>query len=143
MYYAIIWGVLFFLLLGVEMITGTFYLLMISIGMLAGAGAALLGLDVIWQIGLAGSISAVITALFHFKRVKNPKAAIYSENKDALIDIGQLVEVNHWGPDKTTQVRHRGAEWSARWVGEGVPTVGSCVIRGIKGSQLQLNKVSP
>lgn len=139
MYPAIVWGVIFFVLLGVEMFTGTFYLLMISIGALVGAAAALLGLDVTWQIGLAGIVSAMTTALFHFKRARNPRSAIYNENKDALIDIGQFVEVAHWTPDQTTQVRHRGAEWAARWSGKGTPITGRCVIRGIIGSQLQLD----
>jgi len=139
MYPAIIWGVIFFALIGVEMFTGTFYLLMISIGALVGAIAALLGFDTTWQIGLAGSVAAITTGLCHFKRARNPKSAIYSENKDALIDIGQIVEVVHWEPDQTTQVRHRGAEWSARWAGTGAPVTGPCIIRGIRGAQLQLD----
>lgn len=136
---ALIWGIVFLLLLGTELMTGTFYLLMIALGAAIGGIAAFIGLDLYWQLALAGTSAAAATAILHFRRYKNPKSAIYTENKNALIDIGQRVDVVHWNADKTTKVRHRGVEWSARWVGEGAPATGSCVIQGIVGSQLQLS----
>lgn len=136
---AIIWGVIFFILIAVEMMTGTFYLLMISIGALAGAVAALIGLDALWQIGISGVVAAFATGICHFKIVRHRKSPIYSENKNTIIDIGEFVEVTHWSHNKTTQVRYRGAEWSAIWAGKEAPVIGNCIILGMQGNQLLLD----
>lgn len=136
---AIWWGIVVLVLIGSEMFTGTFYLLMLALGAIVGAVAALAGLDLNWQILLASVTAILATGLLHMRRYKNPRSANYAENKDAIIDIGETVEVTHWSPEQTTQVKYRGATWSARWVGQGQPQTGRCIIRGMKGSQLQLD----
>ena len=133
------WGIAAAVLIGLELVTGTFYLLMLALGTIVGAVAYLIGLSFNWQIVCAALTAAVATGLWHFKRYKNPRSKIYFENKNALIDIGETVEVVHWNPDQTTKVRYRGAEWSALWIGEGEPQTGRCTISAIKGSQLQLD----
>lgn len=135
---AIIWSIAFLVVLGVELLIGTFYLLMVSLGIAVGALAAWAGLGPVWQFALAGVIGIAATAGLHFKRYKTSKTPAYSENKNVLIDIGETVEVDHWDSNLITNVRYRGANWSARWAGEGSPTTGLCVISGIEGNQLQL-----
>ena len=49
----IYWFLLALVLLGLEMATGTFYLLMVAIAMAAGGLAALLGTSVAWQLTLS------------------------------------------------------------------------------------------
>lgn len=136
---AVIWSIAFLILLGMELLLGTFYLLMVALGVAAGALAAWAGLDPVWQFALAGVIGFAATAGLHFKRYKTSKTPIYSENKNVLLDIGETVEVTYWNTaNLTATVRYRGANWSACWVGQGNPTTGLCVIKGIDGSQLQL-----
>lgn len=138
MNYAYWWGIAAAVLIGVELLIGTFYLLMVALGLGAGALAAFLGLSLNMQILCATLTASVTTGLWHWKNYKNPRAAIYSENKDAIIDIGETVEVVNWDAQQTTKVRYRGAQWAARWVGPGDPQIGHCAIQGMKGSELQL-----
>lgn len=136
-----LWGILAAVLIGCELVTGTFYLLMISIGALVGLLCAWLNLSITMQLLLAAITCIAATAGWHYKRYKNPKAPIYSRNKDALIDIGENVEVVHWQPNGTTQVRYRGAEWSAVWIGSNEPKTGSCIIKGMRGNQLEIDSI--
>lgn len=137
-----LWGILIAILIGCELLTGTFYLLMIAIGSLAGLVCAFLDFSVTVQLAAAAIACVALTSLWHYKNFKNPKAAIYSKNKDALIDIGERVEVSHWLPNHTTQIRYRGADWTAVWIGEGEPRTGTCVIQGMRGNQLELAALS-
>lgn len=132
------WAFIAVVLIGLEILTGTFYLLMIALGAMVGFLFAIPGLSLNWQLGAAALAAIAATAGWHFYRYKNPKSAVYSENKDALIDIGETVNVIHWDPQQATQVRYRGANWSARWAGQGEPCTGACIIKGMKGNQLLL-----
>jgi len=49
------WFLLALVLLGLEMVTGTFYLLMLSGAMAVGGFAALLGASVTWQLTLCAA----------------------------------------------------------------------------------------
>lgn len=137
-----LWGILAAVLIGCELVTGTFYLLMISLGALVGLLCAWLNLSITVQLLFAAFTCIATTAGLYYKRYKNPKTPVYSRNKDALIDIGENVEVVFWRPNGTTQVRYRGAEWSAVWVGNSEPKTGSCIIKGMRGNQLEVDSMA-
>ena len=104
-----IWWVLAGLLVAVELATGTFYLLMLAIGMVAGAVAAHLGLPIVGQIVAAAVVGGGAVVLQYWRGKKQLKAAPANANRDVHIDIGEMVTVEAWAPDGTTTVKYRGA----------------------------------
>ena len=80
-----------------ELATGTFYLLMIALGLAAGAIAAHLGLAQPSQLVAAAVVGGGATALWHWQRAgarrTRPPAR---QNRDVNLDIGERVHVAAW-----------------------------------------------
>ena len=110
---ATIWWVLAGALVAVELATGTFYLLMISIGMAAGALAAQAGAPLAAQIVSAAVVGGGAVVVWNWRGSKKPKAAPVNANSDVHIDIGEMVHVEQWASDGTAVVKYRGANWTA------------------------------
>jgi membrane protein implicated in regulation of membrane protease activity len=110
---ATVWWVLAGAMVALELATGTFYLLMISIGVIAGALAAHAGVPLAGQIVSAALVGGGAVVGWNWRRSMQPKAASANANADVLIDIGELVQVEHWEADGTAVVKHRGANWTA------------------------------
>lgn len=140
--YATTWWIVCGLLIAVELGTGSFYLLMLALGCAAGALAAHLGLGGSTQTATAAFVGGTALVLWHLKRERSGKPAPAQSNPDASLDIGQKVQVEQWRADGSTQVRYRGAEWQARFQGQGTPEPGAFVIHAIEGSQLLLDRQS-
>ena len=129
------WWVACGILVAVELATGTFYLLMLAIGAAAAAIAAHLGMGSSAQIVAAAVVGGAAVVAWHLRR---PHSKPASRNADVNLDIGQSVQVTQWNPDGSTQVRYRGTDWQARFIGTGAPEAGPYVIRAIEGSCLLL-----
>ncbi len=110
---ATVWWILAAGLVGVELMTGTFYLLMIAIGMSAAALGAHAQANMATQLILAAVVGGGAVALWHWRRAQHPSAARATANKDVNMDIGETVQVKHWDADRHTVVSYRGANWSA------------------------------
>ena len=108
-----IWWLLAGTAVAIELATGTFYLLMIGIGMVAAAIAAHLGLPLTGQILTAAVVGGGAVALWHWQNGKRPQAAPANANPDVHIDIGEAVQVEQWNADGTASVKYRGANWTA------------------------------
>ena len=108
-----IWWLLAGAAVAIELATGTFYLLMIGIGMVAAAIAAHLGLPLTGQIVTAAFVGGGGVALWHWQSGKRPQAAPANANPDVHIDIGEAVQVDQWNADGTASVKYRGANWTA------------------------------
>jgi membrane protein implicated in regulation of membrane protease activity len=126
------------LLVAAELATGTFYLLMLALGCMAGALAAHAGAGATAQIVLAAAVGMLSTALWHFKRARQPRSAPAESNRDVNLDIGAIVVVRAWREDGSAQVHHRGAAWSAAFQGSGTPSPGPHAIVAVRGNQLVL-----
>ena len=135
---ATLWWVIAGLLVAAELLSGTFYLLMMAIGAVAGALAAHAGMGVSAQVVTAALLGGGATALWHFKRFSQPRSAPAQSNPDVLLDIGQTLQVDAWQPDGTARVHYRGAAWSVRFAGPGTPAPGAHRIVAIQGSQLSV-----
>jgi len=133
---ATVWWVIAGVLVAVELATGTFYLLMLAVGAVAGALAAHLGLGSTAQIVTAALLGGGATALWHVKRAREPRSAPVEANRDVLLDIGGTVQVDHWQPDGTARVSYRGAAWAARYAGAGAPLPGRHRIVSVQGLEL-------
>nr|WP_295080062.1 NfeD family protein [uncultured Roseateles sp.] len=133
------WWIAAGLLVAIELGTGSFYLLMLAIGCAAGALAAHLGLGGSAQMVTAAAVGGAAVVLWHRKRSQGTNALPANANPDVLMDIGQSVQVKHWHADGSTHVQYRGAEWQARYAGQGSPAPGHYTIRAIEGSRLLLD----
>lgn len=122
-----------------ELATGTFYLLMMALGLAAAAVAAHLGLPVAGQIVAAAVAGGGGTLALHLWRRRHPGAAPAARNRDVLLDIGQRVHVDAWRADGTTTVSYRGATWRARAEGTAPPAPGDHVVAAVDGSTLVLH----
>jgi membrane protein implicated in regulation of membrane protease activity len=124
----------------VELTTGTFYLLMVALGLAGGAVAAHLGISVAGQLVVAALVGGGAVALWHVRRKNHPISQPASSNPDVNLDIGQRVHVPAWQPDGTARIHYRGAQWSARYRGSAAPGPGEHVIRAVEGSELILER---
>ena len=130
-------------LVAAELLTGSFYLLMLALGLAAGAVAAHLGLAGTAQIVAASLVGAGATIVWHFKRPQATSTAHAGSNRDVNLDVGETVQVEAWRPDGSTSVRYRGAQWSAVPApGSNAGSTGSHRIVEVHGSQLVIEKIS-
>jgi membrane protein implicated in regulation of membrane protease activity len=136
-----LWWVLAGLLVVVELLTGTFYLLMLALGSAAGALAAHLGLGNAMQMVAAAMIGGGGTAIWHFRRASAPRSAPAASNRDVNIDIGQTVYVEAWGQNRLARVSYRGASWEVHHVGPADPAAGEHVIVAVQGNRLDVAPV--
>jgi len=127
------WFLLGLVLLGLEMVTGTFYLLMVSIAMAVGGFAALLGLSIAWQLTLAAV--AVIAGTILLRRWKKVRGNVKT---DVGLDVGQPVKVLAWQDNGSARVFYRGAEWNAESESAEMPRDGTLYIKAVRGSSLVL-----
>jgi membrane protein implicated in regulation of membrane protease activity len=121
-----------------ELATGTFYLLMIALGLAAGGLAASMGASWVWQLLGAALVGGGAVAAWTTLRARRPDPLPANANPDVQSDIGRQVHVTRWAGDGTARVHYRGAEWTARWQGATPPPPGAghYTIRSIDGNQL-------
>jgi membrane protein implicated in regulation of membrane protease activity len=132
------WWVAAGIAVAIELATGTFYLLMIALGLAAAAIATHLGLGTTAQIVSAALVGGGATALWHLKRMRHPKSAPAASNRDVNLDIGERVHVDAWSADGTARVSYRGSQWTARVGDQATPTPGEHVVVAVEGNALVL-----
>lgn len=131
------WLVVAGILVIAELFTGTFYLLMIAIGLGAGALAALAGAGVPTQILTAAVVGLAATAVLHRSRFGKPARAEAARDRNVNLDIGQRVAVPHW-VDGRARVMYRGALWDVELGPGAEPEAGEYRIVEVRGSRLIL-----
>lgn len=130
------WWVSAGLLVVAELAVGTFYLLMLALGCVAGAIAAHAGVSLSVQITVAAILGSGATALWHLKRARHPRSAPAESNRDANLDIGEHIHVPEWNPDGSARVDYRGSRWNVQFRGPGKPGPGDHVIVAVMGNRL-------
>ena len=103
------WAILGLGLVIVELLTGTFYLLVLGIAAFGAAAAAWLGQPFGVQAVVAAVVSAAGCYGVHAYRANNSKQQM------APIDAGQPASFEHWTDEtaRLARVRYRGASWDA------------------------------
>lgn len=127
------WVIAGFALILVELITGTFYLLVIGLAALAGGLVAWLNKP-FWMQAAAAVIVAVAGVMaIHRKRAAKPGQSAGS----SAIDVGQMVKLESWisEADGYARVHYRGALWDARVSGNR-PAGDVYFIHGVDGNVL-------
>jgi membrane protein implicated in regulation of membrane protease activity len=118
-----------------ELMSGTFYLLMIAIGLAFGALAALAGASMPVQTIVAALVGVVATGLLHRSRLGRPAKHNPARDHNVNLDIGQRVTVPAW-QDGRARVMYRGALWDVE-LGQGAtPQSGDFRIVEVQGSCL-------
>ncbi len=128
-----LWFMLALALLGVEMATGTFYMLVLSGAVALGGVAALAGWELHTQLSLAGIAGVAGIVMLRRLRKSHPADAA-----NIGIDIGQPVRVVSWNEDGTARVQYRGAEWDAEPESTHTPHEATLYIKAMQGSKLIL-----
>ena len=131
-----VWFVIAFGLLIAELMTGTFYLLMVAIGCAVGGVAALLGADLPLQLVSGAGVGIAATMVLRRTRWGQQRLhADSAENRDVILDIGEVVQVQDW-QNGTAHVRYRGCQWDASLEPGATQRAGAQVIKAIRGSTL-------
>ena len=126
-----IWWVLAAALVGLELVTGTFYLLAVGVAFALGGLAAVLGASLPVQM-LIGGVSAVAgTIAAHQWRKSHAMPA-----PQAGLDVGQEVQVLSWHDNGTARVTYRGTQWDAEIAAPHAPRAQTMYIVGTRGSTL-------
>lgn len=135
-----VWWLLTGAMVALELFTGTFYLLMIALGLAAAALAAHAGLSDAGQFIVAAVISAASVVFWYLKKKRQDGDPSVRSMRSVNLDIGEIVQVEQWQADGTTEVRYRGAQWSVM-LREGVlPQPGPHRVIELVGNRLLLDK---
>lgn len=120
---ALLWAVIGGVLVIVELLTGTFYLLMLGVAAFGAAGAAWLGYDFAVQSIVASVVAAVGCYGVHVYREKSRAEQM------PPIDAGMPANFESWidAGARLARVRYRGASWDARVEGAGALEPGATV----------------
>jgi membrane protein implicated in regulation of membrane protease activity len=132
-----VWFVAAFLLVGAELLAGTFYLLVVGLGLAAGGLAAMFGLPLGGQIAVAALLA--VAGIVLLRRTRAGK--MLSPGKpDVPMDVGQAVQVIEQRPDGSLRVNYRGTQWDAELetpLPEGLGgSSGTMYIRALRGTKL-------
>ena len=132
------WWIAAAALIAAELLTGTFYLLVVGIAVACGGIAAWLGWDLAYQ-GLTASVLGVSGVLM-LERWKRGRG--HTPNQSGL-DVGQMVKVQSWGPERTARVSYRGSTWDAELASPDTPKSDTMYITATRGSVLILSDRRP
>lgn len=132
------WFLLALGLVILELLTGTFYMLVLALALAVGGFAALLGLDSPIQFILS-AITGIVGAVI-LRRARHGKMATAP---DQSLDIGQPVQSVNWHKDGSARALYRGSEWDAELESIDMPREGALYIKALRGSTLILTHRKP
>ena len=131
-----VWWVLAGALIAVELLSGTFYLLMIAIGLAAAAVAANLGASLSAQIVVAAVVGGGAVIAWRAYKQRRPSAPRASANPDVNLDVGEIVHIEAWDDQGHASVKYRGANWQVVIAPGVTPVPGACTIVEVLGNRL-------
>ncbi len=134
------WWLITGAVVAVELLSGTFYLLMLAIGLAAAALAAHAQAPLTAQFVVAALVGGGAVVVWYRIKQKETPAERASANRDVNLDIGETVQVESWQADGTASVKYRGANWTAVHGSGALPSTGTHRIVEVRGSQLVIEK---
>ena len=139
---ALAWVLAGLLLVVVELMTGTFYLLILGIAAMIGALIAYLD-QPFWMQALIAAIAAIaggaLVNRYH-------RAANASSPKDISNDIGEKVTIESWVSEaqRLARVRYRGTIWDAEVTGsDPIAADALLYVVATEGSRLKVSSAHP
>lgn len=134
------WAILGLTLVIVELLTGTFYLLMLGIAAFGAAAAAYFGFEFPAQALVAAAVAAAGCYGVYEYRARN------ASKQMAPVDAGQPASFEGWIDQgaRLARVRYRGASWEARIAGDDAPAEGAVVyVLNAHGNTLEVSAKHP
>lgn len=135
----LLWAVIGIVLIIVEMLTSTFYLLVLGIAAFAAAAVAYFGQSLWVQAVITAAVA--VAGVILIKRFRG--TARLTPNQG--LDIGQTVVLDSWisETDGLARVTYRNAQWEARVTGERIPGGKVFYIHAMDGSTLRVSAAKP
>lgn len=130
----LIWIIAGFALLIIELMTGTFYLLVLGLGAFAAAAAGWMGAGFLVQAIVGGVVACIGTYIVYRWHETHHKKGAATANE---LDTGQAVIFESWVDEhaRLARIKYRGASWDARIEGHHKHEAGATLyIRGQEGS---------
>jgi membrane protein implicated in regulation of membrane protease activity len=140
MEHSLTWAIVGMVLVITELLTGTFYLLMLGIAAFGAALAVWLGLEFGGQALVFLVVAGVGCYGVHVYRARNQKQQM------APIDAGMPASFESWvdAGSRLARVRYRGASWDARVEGaDAVEPGAALVVLAADGNTLKVAKNRP
>ena len=136
----LLWLIAGFMLIIVELVTGTFYLLVLGIAAFAGSLVAWAGGAFVWQALAAAAIAVAGVVWVHLYRKS------ISPKRMQGLDFGQPAAFESWVNRDAghARVRYRDALWDAQVSGGAPAEPGEILyIISVDGSTLKVSKIRP
>ncbi|MBS0308097.1 MAG: NfeD family protein [Proteobacteria bacterium] len=135
-----IWAVLALGVAILELFTGTFYLLMIAIGLAAAALAAMFGMGFSVQLIVAAVVGVIATYVLYNSKLGKIQKTDAARDPNVNLDIGQTLNVAEWkdipGGQPVARVMYRGAMWDVELATGATVGTGQFVINELRGNRL-------
>ena len=124
-----------------ELLTGSFYLLMVAIGLAAAALAAHLGWGLSLQIVTAALVGGGAVVAWYLVKKRRPGDPSARADRSVNLDVGETIMIDSWNPDGTTSVKYRGATWTAIHRPGVTPSTGMHRVAELVGNRLLVDPV--
>jgi membrane protein implicated in regulation of membrane protease activity len=133
-----VWWISAALLVGAELVTGTFYLLAVGIAVALGGVAAFASFA-------AGAVRGRRRPRRRAddRRAQGCGSRAPRRPRKPSLDVGQSVRVETWNSDGTARVNYRGTNWDAELAAPDVPHAATMYIVATRGSRLILSDRRP
>lgn len=135
----VLWLVAGFVLVIVELMTGTFYLLIFGVATLLAAAVAWAGAAFPTQ-----AIVAAVAAIVGSFVVRQRRLSLQGTGDNTPMDVGQAVVFESWVDESSriARVRYRGAPWEAEVTSGASPATGATLtISDVRGNRLVVGTV--
>ena len=119
-----------------ELLTGTFYLLMVALGLAAAALVAHTGLPLTGQIVTAAAVGGGAVVAWHYAKRRRPGDPSARADRSVNLDVGETIVIDSWNADGTTTVKYRGAMWTAIHRPGVTPSTGMHRVAELVGNRL-------
>ena len=136
-----LWWLLSGAIVVAELLTGTFYLLMLALGTAAAALAAHVGAGLALQIVTAAVTGGAAVVALHTLRRKRPGDPSARADRSVNLDVGETVLIENWNADGTATIKYRGAQWTAIHRPGVQPSTGMHRVAELVGNRLLVDPV--
>jgi membrane protein implicated in regulation of membrane protease activity len=135
-----LWWLLVGAAVALELFTGTFYLLMLAVGMVAAALAAHAGVGLSVQLIVAAVIGSAAVFAWHLIKRRRPSDPSVRAMRSVNLDVGEVIQIEEWLPDGTASVKYRGAQWTVILRAGTTPVPGAYRVAELVGNRLLVEK---
>ncbi len=136
-----LWWLLAGSTVALELFTGTFYLLMLAVGIAAGALAAHAGLGLAGQLIVAAITGSALVVAWYFIKKRRASDPSVRSLRSVNLDVGEILQIDEWNLDGTASVKYRGAQWTVIHRPGNSPAPGNYRVAELVGSRLLVDKV--